>query len=285
VIAAQAAPKKAGTSTLYQRTAAAGGNPYGGPALPQPEDAFWQPAGISTRGATVGMITSRYLHEYHITREQLGHVVVTQRENAGDSLTMEQYLAAPPVIGPLSELDATPDFERAFAVAVITTTASRARDLAQPLVLLSAAATGGTPSHATHFQTPDDTFASAGHRDVARDLYAMAGIGPDDVDVALLSDDFSPLVLMQLEDYGFCAAGEAGEYVARGSTQAPGGKLPVNPHGGNLSSASARGITHVYEAVQQLRDRATNQVDGVEVALVTGSPATIPLSAAILTRG
>jgi acetyl-CoA acetyltransferase len=111
----------------------------------------------------------------------------------------------------------------------------------------------------------------------------MAGVDPDDIDVALLHDDFSPMVLMQLEDYGFCSPGEAGEFVEGGNTRV-GGKVPVNTHGGNLSSAYARGMTHVFEAVLQLRGTAVNQVKGAELALVTGSPPTIPLSATILKK-
>jgi acetyl-CoA acetyltransferase len=286
IVAAQPAPKRpAGTSSVYQPNPVAGGGAYaGGMVQAQPEDAFTAPASISSQGATISMIANRYLHEHGVPREHLGAVVVTQRANAGDSLTIEEYLRSPLIVGPLSALDGTPDLEGGFAAAVITTTVERARDLAQPPILITAAATGGTPSHATAFQMPQDTFGSSGHRAVAADLYAMAGMGPDDIDVALLYDDFSPMVLMQLEDYGFCGAGEGGAFVAGGNTQARGGKIPVNTHGGNLSSAYVRGITHVFEAVQQLRGTATNQVDGAQFALVTGSPATIPLSAVILRK-
>jgi acetyl-CoA acetyltransferase len=284
VIAASPAPKKPDQTKLLERNPAVSGGAYGGPTGQQAEDAFWQPAGILTRGATMAMITSRYCHERGVTREQLGQVVVTQRANAGDSLTLDEYLATPPVIGMLSRLDAPPSPVGAVAAAIITTTADRARDLRHPVVLLTAAASGGTPSHATQWQMPGATFASSGHRDVARDLYAMAGLSSDDIDVALLYDDFSPMVLMQLEDYGFCGVGEAGAFVAGGNTAVDGGKIPVNSHGGNLSSASVRGVTHTFEAVQQLRGTAGNQIAGAEVALVTGSPATIPLSAAILRK-
>jgi acetyl-CoA acetyltransferase len=284
VIAAQPAPRKpTGTGSLYRGNPVAGGGAYGGPTGAQPEEAFTRPAGITTQGATHAMIANRYLHEHGVPREHLGEVVVSQRANAGDSLTMSEYLAAPLVVGPLSALDGTPELEGGFAAAVITTSAARAKDLKQPPVLISAAVTGGTPSHATVFQMPAGSFGSSGHRDLAPELFAMAGLGVDDIDVALLHDDFSPMVLMQLEDYGFCAPGEAGSFVAGGNT-ALGGKLPVNTHGGNLSSAYGRGMTHVFEAVHQLRGTAKSQVDGADAVLVTGSPATIPLSALILRK-
>jgi acetyl-CoA acetyltransferase len=112
----------------------------------------------------------------------------------------------------------------------------------------------------------------------------MAGMGPADVDVALLYDHFTPMVLMQLEDYGFCPVGESGPFVADGNIRWPSGSLPVNTHGGNLSEAYIIGMTHVKEAVEQLRGSALNQVDGAEVALVTGGPASIPTSALLLRR-
>ena len=91
----------------------------------------------------------------------------------------------------------------------------------------------------------------------------MAGVGPDDVDVALLYDHFTGMVLMQLEDYGFCGIGEGGDVRRPTATSAgPTAALPVNTHGGNLSEAYIIGMTHVKEAVEQLRGTAVNQVDG-----------------------
>ena len=109
----------------------------------------------------------------------------------------------------------------------------------------------------------------------------MAGVGPDDIDVALLYDHFSPLVIMQLEDYGFCAPGEGGPFVAEGNIRWPGGRLPVNTHGGHLSEAYIIGMTHVMEAVEQVRGTAVNQVECCELALATGGPSHVPVSATI----
>jgi acetyl-CoA acetyltransferase len=132
---------------------------------------------------------------------------------------------------------------------------------------------------------PDDEYASSGHRRVAKRLYQMAGLGPGDVDVALLYDHFSPMVLMQLEDYGFCPVGESGPFVADGNIRYKGGTIPVNTHGGNLSEAYIIGMTHVREGVEQLRGTAVNQVPGAEVVLVTGGPAALPVSSLILKKG
>ncbi|HEX5586206.1 MAG TPA: thiolase, partial [Acidimicrobiia bacterium] len=173
------------------------------------------------------------------------------------------------------------------AVAVITTSVDRAKDLKQPPAIIMGTANGGTGNHASllgSFQMPESSFASSGHRDVAKQVYKMAGVGPKDIDVALLYDHFSPMVLMQIEDYGFCGYGEGGPFVADGNHRWPGGTIPVNTHGGNLSEAYVIGMTHVYEAVEQVRGTAVNQVEGCELALCTGGPASIPMSATILRK-
>jgi acetyl-CoA acetyltransferase len=155
------------------------------------------------------------------------------------------------------------------AVAVVVTTAERARDLARRPVLIAGAASGG--GHTLYSNRRADLTTSAAAAMAPR-LYAGAGLGPDDVDVAELYDAFTPLVLVQLEDYGFASKGEAAELVAEGAT-ARGGRLPVNTHGGHLSEGYVHGLNHVAEAVDQLRgDAATRQTPGAEVALVTGQP-------------
>jgi acetyl-CoA acetyltransferase len=174
------------------------------------------------------------------------------------------------------------------AVAVITTSADRARDLRQPPAYILSSAHGGSgrwgPAIFRYFQAPDDEFASSGHRPVAKRLFEMAGVTPADVDVALLYDHFSPLVIMQLEDYGFCPIGEGGPFVAEGNMRWPDGSIPVNTHGGNLSEAYIIGMTHIREAVEQIRGTAVNQVEGAEIALVTGGPAALPVSGTLLAR-
>jgi acetyl-CoA acetyltransferase len=154
-------------------------------------------------------------------------------------------------------------------VAVVLTSAARARDLAHPPVLVAGAASGG--GHTLYSNGRGDLTTTAAAA-LAPRLYEGAGVGPADVDVAELYDAFTPLVLLQLEDYGFAAKGEAGALVADGVT-ALGGRLPVNTHGGHLSEGYVHGLNHVAEAVDQLRgDAGERQTPGAEVALVTGQP-------------
>ena len=102
--------------------------------------------------------------------------------------------------------------------------------------------------------------------------------------MALIYDHFTPMVLMQLEDYGFCKKGEGGPFVLSGAIRYDGGAIPVNTHGGQLSEAYVIGVTHIMEGVEQLRGTAVNQVTGAELALVTGGPAALPTSGLILGR-
>jgi len=262
-------------------------------APPSPEAAFVQPAGLMAPGQMFALLARRHMHQYGTTREHFAEVAITQRANAvrretalmREPLTLEDYFAARMIADPLCLYDFC--LECDGAVAVVVTAADRAANLRRPPVLVSGTAHGGPGRWGqaiTWLGMPEEWFASAGHRTLATRLYEMAGVGPQDVDVALLYDHFSPLVIMQLEDYGLCPIGEGGPFVADGNIRWPTGSLPVNTHGGNLSEAYILGLTHVREAVEQLRGTAVNQVEGAEVALVTGGPASLPTSSLILRR-
>jgi acetyl-CoA acetyltransferase len=262
-------------------------------APPSPEGDFVQPSGLMAPGQMFAVLMQRHMHRYGTTREHLCEVAVSTRANAvrrpgalmREPLTRDEYFAARMISDPLCLYDFC--LECDGAVAVVTTSAERARDLRHPPAYVLASAHGGHGRWGqaiTWLGMPDEYFASSGHRPVAQRLYATAGIAPDDVDVALLYDHFTPMVLMQLEDYGFCPIGESGPFVADGNIRWPDGRLPVNTHGGNLSEAYIIGMTHVVEAVEQLRGSAVNQVEGAEIALATGGPASIPVSSLLLRR-
>ena len=117
---------------------------------------------------------------------------------------------------------------------------------------------------------------------VARQLWATAGIGPADVQTAVLYDHFTSLVLTQLEELGFCRRGEARHFIADGNIEI-GGRLPVNTNGGQLGEAYIHGLNGISEAVRQVRGTSVNQVSGVEHVLVTAGTG-VPTSGLVLGR-
>ena len=256
-------------------------------------DSIWsRAAGITGPGQAFALITRRHMHAYGTRREAFAEVVMSSRLNASTRpgslrrrpLTLDEYMAAPMLAEPLCRLDFC--LETDGAVAVVVTSGERARDLPQAPVYIAASAHGGSRDWGRAFfwfNMPEAVFTSAGGEAVARRLYAQAGISAADIDVALIYDHFSPLVILQLEDYGFCPRGEGGPLVQSGAIR-QNGAIPVNPHGGHLSDGYVIGMTHIREAVEQLRGQAINQIEGAQFALVTGGPAPIPMSGAILRR-
>jgi acetyl-CoA acetyltransferase len=254
---------------------------------PTPEGDFENLFGLLAPGHAFALIAQRYMHEFGITREHLYQVVRTHRDYGltrpksllDISITHEEYFSARMIADPLCLYDFT--LESDGAVAVITTTADRAKDLPNPPVYVLGSATAGDGRWGRGINwlgMDDDLFTTAGARLSANELYAKSGLSPSDINVALLYDHFSPAVFLQLEDYGFCGRGEAGDFVADGNTTIE-GRLPVNTHGGHLGEAYVVGMTHVAEGIEQIRGTAINQVSGAEVALVTGGPSILPVGA------
>jgi acetyl-CoA acetyltransferase len=256
-----------------------------------PENAFFGAAGLVGPGHMFALLARRHMHAYGTTREQFAEVAISNRLNAQTHpdalikkpLTLDDYFAAPVIADPLCLYDFC--LESDGAIAVVVTSAERARDLKRKPVIVHGCAQGGTRGWGRSLywmNMPEDEFLTSGHRSVARDLYAQAGVGPEDIDVAQLYDHFTPMVLAQLEDYGFCKPGEGGPFVESGAIRFDGGSLPVNTDGGQLSCAYVWGMTHIREAVEQIRGTAANQVKGCELALVTGGPSSVPMSGLIL---
>lgn len=216
-----------------------------------------------------------YMDKYGVSAEDLGHVAIQQRTNAvlnerammREPLTMEQYLASRWIAEPLRLYDCC--LETDAAVAMIVTATDRAGDTANPTVTVTATAFGGGQQLSSNHHV-DLTMTAV--ESMAARLYSAAGLGPDDIDVANFYDAFTPLVLLQLERYGFCEPGEAAQMVRDGTTSLS-GSVAVNTHGGHLSEGYVHGLNHVAEAVLQLRGQCgARQVRGAEVALSTAQP-------------
>ncbi|MFF7944655.1 thiolase [Nocardia gamkensis] len=260
---------------------------------PDPISSFLMPSGLAGPGHLMSVLARRHMHQYGTRREAFAEIAMSTRANAANRpgamhrnpLTLEEYFNARMISEPLCLYDFCQETDG--AVAVITTGADMARDLRQKPVPVVAAAHGGVREWGRAFAwmgMPDEYFASSGNKPIADRLYQQAGITSADIDVALLYDHFTPMVLMQLEDYGFCQKGEGGPFVESGAIRYEGGSIPVNTHGGQLSEAYVVGMTHIMEGVEQMRGTAINQVADAELALVTGGPASIPVSGLILGR-
>nr|WP_235498064.1 lipid-transfer protein [Frankia sp. R43] len=264
------------------------GGTGGGAPITRPDTLFQVPYGLVSPSQVYALSARMHMDRFGTTEEHLGQVALAQRCFAADNeravmrgpLTMREYLSSRLVTEPLRLLDCC--LETDGACALVLTTTPRARDLRHRPVTVRAWASAFGPDGFGHGAADLTTSSSAL---VARTLWARAGIGPADVDVAELYDAFTIAVLLQLEDYGFCGRGEAGPFVAGGVT-APGGRLPVNTHGGFLSEGYVHGINHIAEAVSQLRgDAGARQVPGCEVALSTAQPGfPTGISSAVLLR-
>lgn len=255
-----------------------------------PDNIFHRIAGLQGPGQALALQVRRHMHKYGTRREAFGEVVMSSRANAATRetafrrkpLTLDEYMASPMLADPLCRLDFC--LENDGALAFVVTSAERAVDRPQKPVYIAGASQVGTSDLGRAFfwfGQSEDMFTTAGAGPTAERLYALTGYRPQDIHVALIYDHFSPLVIMQLEDYGFCKRGEGGPFVESGAIRM-GGTIPVNPHGGHLSDAYVVGMTHIREAVEQLRGTAVNQVKNARTALVTGGPAPTPMTGAIL---
>ncbi|HEX3960325.1 MAG TPA: hypothetical protein VHZ03_27425 [Trebonia sp.] len=226
-------------------------------------------AGFVHVAGPAAMAARRHMHLYGTTEEQLGWVSVAQREWARDNpiaifrqpMSIEDYLVSPYIVEPLRRSDLTMISDG--GAAVIMTTAERAADFrAAPVYILAMAQQSALRSD----QNPDKLMRPW-IKDIASRVYGGAGLGPGDMDLAYLQDATSVWVLQMLEWYGFCGEGEAGPFLQEGHTR-PGGSLPVNTNGGQLSECYMWNWMHLYEAVRQLRkESGDRQVAGAQVAL------------------
>jgi acetyl-CoA acetyltransferase len=237
--------------------------------------------GLASPAQEMAIIARRHMHVYGTKAEHFGMQAVAQRQHAATNpaaimrqpITLDDWWQARMIADPIRLVDCS--LENDGAVALIVTTAERARDLRQPPVFVQGGAEGEHPIHvelAVYFaETGDFSGKVTGGRSIGRRLFQSAGLAPDDVDVAMIFDHFTMAVPLTLEQYGFCGEGEGGPFIESGATRWPGGRLPVNTHGGSNGEAFIHGVNHLAEAVRQVRGTAANQVEGCEVAFVNGS--------------
>ncbi|TCJ21957.1 thiolase family protein [Microbacterium sp. PI-1] len=242
-------------------------SPNGDPGL------NWGIWGMFGPQANSALGARRHMTLYGTTSEQLGAVSVTFREHAqlntdavmyGKPITLEDHQSSRMVVEPFHLLDCCLISDG--GVAIIVTSAERAKDLAKPAVHIAGMGQGYTARKSEQL----DWWYLPHQRAVLDEAWAMSGLGPDDIDVAELYDNFTFSVLLWLEHGGFVAPGESGAFVAEGNLRL-GSRLPTNTHGGSLSDAYMQGWTHIVEGVRQIRGEAgERQVAGAETCLTTG---------------
>jgi acetyl-CoA acetyltransferase len=236
---------------------------------------FEAPFGIHFPIGHYALSAARYMHQYGIRPEQLARVAVAARKWAGlnpkawvrDPLTVADVIDSPLICDPLHKLDCCLVTDGGGVV--ILTGKERARDAAKMAIRVLGAGESHVQWHVA--QCPDLTVTPGVVS--GREAFAMAGIGPGDVDVLEPYDNFTHAVLLYLEDLGFCAKGEAGAFVEEGRLD-PGGSLPSMTSGGGLSynHPGALGILLLIEAVRQLRHEAgERQVPDARIAVAHGT--------------
>jgi len=235
------------------------------------------PFGAQTPGSWAALRSRPYMDAFGVTNRDLGRLSVAQRAYAAKNpaawffekpITLADHQASRWVVEPvLRLLDCCQESDG--GVALLVTTLERARRLRQPPARI-VAATQSIPFNV-------EVISNYYHGDLtvmpeavgtAQRLWQLSGLGPGEIQAAMLYDAFTPQVLMQLEAFGFCGRGEAKDFVADGQLE-PGGRLPVNTHGGLLGEAYIHGMNSIAEGVRQVRGSSVNQARGVEHVLVS----------------
>lgn len=238
---------------------------------------YLRPHGIRSYVDAFALLFAEHAARYGTRREHLGALAIAARVQASrhdnalltNPLTLDEYLAAPPVSGELSALDDLVQVDG--SVAVVVTSERRAADLAGAAVPVLAVADAGGAAAGGYWELAplrSEPFETMAGRVAAR-LYKQAGITPHDVDVALLYDCTTVAELQLLEEYNLIQRGGVDAVLEPGFGDSV---LPINTHGGHLAGGYLHGFSHVAEGIRQMRGTAANQVPGAQIALIGGPP-------------
>ncbi|MEP7205656.1 MAG: thiolase family protein [Casimicrobiaceae bacterium] len=243
---------------LYGNASRTEGRKFGGDTVVTPgreySSAFYY-YGLTSPGAASAFQARIHFDTYGSTSRQLAAVPIAQRKHAmlnpqaikKEPLTVEQHQASRFICEPLHVYDYC--LINDGGVAVIMTTAERARDLKQKPVYVSGI---GRQDTGRGSSLPNTTLWRDTMPRAAEMVYAMADVSRNDIDALMIYDSFSINIWLSLENFGFCKPGEAGSFTQDGRIEL-GGPLPVNTHGGHLSESYMQGWLHQVEAVRQLR--------------------------------
>jgi acetyl-CoA C-acetyltransferase len=261
-------------------------------AMATAADQEWEACVGATFPGLNGLIARRHMYEFGTTEEQMAMVAVKNHHNAcfnpcaqyRREITVDTVLNSPPVASPLKLLDCSPITDG--AACVILAPAERAREFTDTPILIAGS---GQASDTIALHSRQTLTSLQATIDAAKTAYKMAGVGPNDIQLAEVHDAFTIMEIMAIEDLGFCKKGDGGKITEEGET-AIGGRIPVNPSGGLKGKGhpvGATGVAQVVEIVQQLRGEAgKRQVDGAKIGLtqnIGGSGGTVVVH--VLKRG
>jgi len=244
--------------------------------------------GFMTPAAWVGMGMRRYMHQTGTTADDFANVAISARKHAstnpkaifyGRPLSRDEYMASRMVVDPFRLFDCCQESDG--SVALVITSAERAKHLKQKPALIRAAALSspeGLVSLADYY-TDDIALHDETHF-LATQMYAMGRLTPKDIQAAIIYDHFGPIVMPTLEALGFCKRGEAKDFIKNGNIEV-GGAMPVNTNGGLVGEGYIHGMNGIAEAVRQVRGTAANQVANVRNVVVTAASG-FPTSGLIL---
>jgi acetyl-CoA acetyltransferase len=283
---------------VYRALNGASGIRYGGGSWSQmmattslfsdSEPQFLDTCGLTMPAQHFALLARRHMVKYGTDHRDFAAVAITSRNHAAlndraqmrKPMTLDDYEASPWIANPFRLLDCCVQTDGGCAL--IVTSADRARDLRKPPVRIRSGASAGRAARGVMWTNFAEDHARCYADQIADRLFAGAGIARDDIDFAEIYDCFTYSVLVQLEDFGFCAKGDAGAFFREGHASL-GGSLPINTHGGLLSEGYIHGLNSVTEAVIQLRGEAgARQVNDAAFGLVTAGGAANSGSALIL---
>ena len=261
----------------------------GNPSSSGVDNAFSYTHGLGTPAAQVAMVARRYMHVYGARSTDFGAVAVADRKHAavnpaahfyGKPITLDDHQASRWIAEPLHLLDCCQETDG--GVAIVITSAERAKDLPNKPALIAGAAQGSGADQYVMTSYYRDGLTGLPEMGLVGDqLWAQSALRPEDMQAAILYDHFTPFVLMQLEELGFCGRGEAKDFIADGAIEI-GGRLPLNTHGGQLGEAYIHGMNGIAEGVRQIRGTSVNQVEGLSNIVVTAGTG-VPTSGLVLT--
>jgi len=254
--------------------------------------AFEAPYGLTTIGG-YGLLAQRYMHEHNVPQEALAQVVATQSEHAAlkwnamvrDVVSIEDVLETRMIATPFHVADCS--LVSDGAAAFLVTTADRAKSMKTKPVYITGIGEGYSHQYITEAESVDGVRQGLGR--AGRRAMEVAGITPQDLDVAEIYDSFSFTPLIALEGFGICGPGEAGDWVLGGGGKL-GSELPMNTHGGLLRQAHLGAMHHIVEAALQLRGEAddsnrgggNHQVPDAKLAITNGSGGILAATSALV---